>query len=77
MDVQRYSQATFNQMVYELHKYLKEIGYSLDDVQIIPVSGAEVNGREFLAYSDDNNNNNNNKNNNNILRFHVSGRKHH
>jgi len=41
MDVQRYSQATFNQMVYELHKYLKEIGYSLDDVQIIPVSGAE------------------------------------
>jgi len=41
MDVQRYSQATFNQMVYELHKYLKEIQYSLDDVKIIPVSAAE------------------------------------
>jgi len=41
MDVQRYSQATFNQMVYELHKYLKEIQFSLDDVKIIPVSAAE------------------------------------
>jgi len=41
MDVQRYSQATFNQMVYELEKYLKEIQYSLEDVQIIPVSALE------------------------------------
>jgi len=41
MDVQRYSQATFHQMVYELDKFLKEIQYSLDDVQIVPISAAE------------------------------------
>jgi len=38
MDAQRYSQATFNQMKYELEKYLKEIEYSMDDVKIIPIS---------------------------------------
>lgn len=41
MDRQRYSQATFHQMTYELEKYLGEIQYSPDDVQIIPVSAAE------------------------------------
>jgi translation elongation factor EF-1alpha len=41
MDVQRYSQALFNQMIYELEKYLNEIQYSLKDVQIVPVSAAE------------------------------------
>jgi len=41
MDKQRYSQATFNQMIWELEKYLREIQYSLDDVQIIPVSASE------------------------------------
>jgi len=41
MDRQRYSQATFNQMIWELEKYLKEIQYPLDDVQIIPISAAE------------------------------------
>lgn len=41
MDLAHYSRGTFNQMIYELEKYLREIGYSPDDVQIIPVSAAE------------------------------------
>jgi len=41
MDKQRYSQATFHQMTWELEFYLKEIQYSLDDIQIIPVSALE------------------------------------